>query len=146
MTDENLLDFSTTLEVRDSCLCMHAQRAARALARRYDEALRPSGLTNGQFSVLMALNRPGGAGIRDVAEVLAMDRTTVTAVLKPLTRRGLVEVAASPKDRRARALILTQAGRGLLVAALPVWRKMQKEIESLLQEPERLRTEMRSLC
>jgi hypothetical protein len=62
MADEIILPFETTLLVRDTCLCMHAQRAARALARRYDAVLRPHGLTNGQFSVLMSLNRPGPAG------------------------------------------------------------------------------------
>jgi hypothetical protein len=50
--------FSTTLLVRDCCLCLHVQRAARALARRFDAALKPVGLTTGQFSLLMSLNRP----------------------------------------------------------------------------------------
>src|SRR3954454_3904308 len=84
--------FATTVRVRDTCLCLHAQRAARALARRFDEALRPLGLTNGQFSLLMALNRPEPPGMGSVASLLAMDRTTLTAALKPLERRGLVEV------------------------------------------------------
>lgn len=139
------LSFATTIEVRDTCLCMHAQRAARALARRYDEALKPVGLTNGQFSVLMALNRPGGAGIRDVADVLDMDRTTLTAVLKPLSRRGLVDVAAPSEDRRVRRLALTEAGRAVLAAALPVWTKVQEEVAGLLSDPERLRIDLRSL-
>src|SRR3546814_4549676 len=86
------LPFETTLLVRDSCLCLHAQRAARALARRFDEALRPFGLTNGQFSLMMSLNRPEPPGPASVASLLAMDRTTLTAALKPLRRRGLVEV------------------------------------------------------
>src|SRR5919206_2876829 len=92
--------FETTLLVRDTCLCLHAQRAARALARRFDEALRPLGLTNGQFSLLMALNRPEPAGMGAVASLLAMDRTTLTAALKPLARRGLLEVRRDPEDRR----------------------------------------------
>src|ERR1700724_572810 len=89
----------TTLFVRDCCLCLHVQRAARALARRFDEALRPLGLTNGQFSLLMSLNRPQPAGIASVASLLAMDRTTLTAALKPLTRRGLVEIFVDPEDK-----------------------------------------------
>ncbi len=80
------VSFATTLRVRDSCLCLHVQRAARALARRFDEALRPVGLTNGQFSLLMALNRPDAPAMAVVAELLAMDRTTLTAALKPLER------------------------------------------------------------
>ena len=67
------LTFGTTLLVRDTCLCLHAQRAARALARRFDEALRPAGLTNGQFSLLMSLNRPEPPHLGSVAALLAMD-------------------------------------------------------------------------
>ena len=58
MSKDDELPFDLTLHVRDHCLCMHVRRAARALARRYDEALRPAGLTNGQFSLMMSLNRP----------------------------------------------------------------------------------------
>src|SRR5215475_7422678 len=82
--------YETTLLVRDACLCLHVQRAARALARRFDEALRPLGLTNGQFSLMMSLNRPEPPSMGSVATLLAMDRTTLTAALKPLERRRLV--------------------------------------------------------
>src|ERR1700693_3094939 len=90
--------YQTTLHVRDTCLCLHMQRAARALARRFDEALRPVGLTNGQFSLLMALNRPAPPPMGPVASLLAMDRTTLTAALKPLERRGLVKISREPSD------------------------------------------------
>src|SRR5471030_1633090 len=100
--------------VRDTCLCLHVQRAARALARRFDEALRPVGLTNGQFSLLMSLNRPEPAGMGPVAALLAVDRTTLTAAVKPLERRGLVKVSVDPADRRGRLMTLTSAGRSLL--------------------------------
>src|ERR1700746_3591962 len=99
--------FETTLLVRDTCLCLHLQRAARALARRFDDALRPLGLTNGQFSLMMSLNRPEPAGMAAVASLLAMDRTTLTAALKPLQRRGLLEITADQADRRARVMTLT---------------------------------------
>ena len=113
--------FSATLHVRDTCLCLHAQRAARALARHFDEALRPCGLSNGQFSLLMSLNRPDAPGMAETADVLAMDRTTLTAALKPLQRRGLVRVEADPDDRRSRRLVLTDSGLALLARALPIW-------------------------
>src|SRR5271167_4547078 len=112
--------FETTLLVRDSCLCLHVQRAARALARHFDDALRPLGLTNGQFSLMMSLNRPEPPGMAAVASLLAMDRTTLTAALKPLHRRGLVKVTADPRDRRSRLTTLTEKGRSLLVRAVPV--------------------------
>src|SRR5437763_11975183 len=103
-----------TLLVRDHCLCLHAQRAARALARRFDEAMRPAGLTSGQFSLLMSLNRPAPPALGAVATLLGMDRTTLTANLKPLARRGAVKIAVDPADRRGRLLSLTPAGRKLL--------------------------------
>jgi DNA-binding MarR family transcriptional regulator len=117
--------------VKDRCLCLHVQRAARALARRFDEELRPFELTNGQFSLLMSLNRPEPPPMRPVASLLAMDRTTLTAALKPLERRGLIKVESDPADRRSRILILTEKGRSLLARALPVWQRTHEEIEKL---------------
>src|SRR4029453_3560753 len=90
--------FETTVHVRDHCLCLAAQRAARALARRFDEALKPAGITSGQFSLLMSLNRPEPPTIGAVADLLAMDRTTLTANLKPLERRGLVTMRVDQSD------------------------------------------------
>jgi DNA-binding MarR family transcriptional regulator len=122
----------TTLLVRDACLCLHAQRAARALARRFDEAFRPLGLTNGQFSLLMSLNRPEPPTLGSVASLLAMDRTTVTAALKPLERRKLVKVAIDKDDRRSRRLSLTPAGRALLVKAVPIWKEEHAALDKEL--------------
>ena len=139
--------FATTLLVRDTCLCLHAQRAARALARRFDEALRPLGLTNGQFSLMMSLNRPQAPSMGSVASLLAMDRTTLTAALKPLERRGLIEVQADPKDRRSRLLALTPAGMALLASAVPIWEHTHAAVEALLDDvdPGRLRSSLRAL-
>ncbi len=135
-----LVPFETTLEVRDTCLCLHAQRAARALARRFDEALRPSGLTNGQFSLLMALNRPKPPPMGPVANLLAMDRTTLTAALKPLQREGLVDIITDPEDRRGRLLSLTNFGQERLAGAVPIWRALHAEIESGLPDADALRS------
>ncbi|QYE37086.1 MarR family winged helix-turn-helix transcriptional regulator (plasmid) [Polymorphobacter sp. PAMC 29334] len=140
------LPFETTIEVRDSCLCLHAQRAARALARCFDAALRPVGLTNGQFSLLMSLNRPVPPPMAPVAHLLAMDRTTLTAALKPLERRGLVEVRVDPTDQRSRLLVLTDAGRELLASAVPIWRETHRGIEDELVDPDALRRELVALA
>jgi DNA-binding MarR family transcriptional regulator len=126
------LPLSFTHHVRDNCLCLHIQRAARALARRFDDALRPLGLTQGQFSLLVSLNRPEPPRIGDVAALLAMDRTTLTAALKPLQRRGLVTVRADKEDKRSRRLTLTSSGRALLVAAAPVWTQTHAQTERAL--------------
>jgi DNA-binding MarR family transcriptional regulator len=142
MTEPRSVPFETTLLVRDCCLCLHVQRAARALARRFDEALRPLGLTNGQFSLLMSLNRPEPPSLKPVAELLAMDRTTLTAALKPLERRGLVSIAADPRDRRSRRLSLTSAGLELLAAAVPIWQRTHEIVDTQLNDPPRFRREL----
>ncbi|HXY25729.1 MAG TPA: MarR family winged helix-turn-helix transcriptional regulator [Candidatus Acidoferrum sp.] len=138
----------TTHLVRDACLCLHVQRAARALARRFDDALRPIGLTHGQFSLLISLNRPKPPGMAAVASLLAMDRTTLTAALKPLRRRGLVKVKADSADRRGRLITLTARGRALLIRAVPIWKKTHAGVEALLGdgESDRLRKNLRVLC
>src|SRR5216683_3350055 len=117
-TANDELPFHVTLRVRDTCLCLHLQQAARAVARRFDTVLRPLGLTNGQFSLLMSLNRPEAASIGGISTLLAMDRMT-----------------------------LTPPGRALLVAALPVWEHEHAAIEGLLTDvdPDRLRADLRAL-
>src|SRR5574338_1165726 len=141
------LPFALTHQVRDACLCLHIQRAARAVARRFDEAFRPLNLTNGQFSLLMSLNRPVPASMGSVAALLAMDRTTLTAALKPLERRGLLRVEVDESDRRSRVMILTPAGRKLLAAAVPIWKRTHAAVERLLGDSnaDQLRADLRAL-
>jgi DNA-binding MarR family transcriptional regulator len=147
MSSRNDLPLAITRHVRDACLCLHLQRAARVVARRFDEALRPLELTSGQFSLLMSLNRAEAPNIGGISTLLAMDRTTLTANLKPLERRGLVKVAVDDADKRSRRLTLTAAGRALLAAALPVWKRTHAATEQLLghSDPDRLRADLRTL-
>src|SRR5690606_12049942 len=131
MSNGALPPFLIARQVRDSCLCLQVRRAARALARHYDEALRPVGLSNGQFSLLMLLNRPAPRTMAEAASLLAIDRTTLTASLKPLQGRGLLDMSRDPADRRIQRLCLTPEGRRLLVQALPLWRRAQEAAEQL---------------
>jgi len=139
--------FATTAEVRDTCLCLHVQRAARALARLFDDALRPVGLTHGQFSLLNALNRPRPATMAQVSSLLAMDRTTLTAALKPLLRDQLVDVTVHPDDARARLIALTTAGHQRLAAAIPIWRRTHAALDRTLPAPraDQFRSQLRDL-
>jgi len=134
-----------THHIRDSCLCLHVQRAARVVARRFDDALRPFSLTNGQFSLLVSLNRPQPASMSAVAFLLAVDRTTLTANLKPLERRGLLRVAPDRIDRRNRLIALTPKGRRLIRAAFPVWKDTHDAQERLLTSASRLRADLLAL-
>ncbi len=145
MIESTPLPASAILEVRDSCLCLATQRAARRVARRFDRAFQEIGLSNGQFSALMFI---AGAGVQtpgNLAELLGMDRTTVTALLKALRRRGLVESAAPSEDRRVRGVAVTPQGRALLAAALPIWRREHAALAATLGDARRGREVLTAL-
>jgi DNA-binding MarR family transcriptional regulator len=147
MSYDERLPPETVGHVAATCLCLHAQRAARALARRFDAALRPLGLTNGQFSLLMALNRTEPPTIGQLAPFLAMDRTSLTAALKPLERRGLIAVQSGKEDRRNRVVSITPEGVALLRRALPVWHRTHAQVDAALPPdmPDRLRADLDTL-
>ena len=119
------------------------------LARRFDAALKPVGLTNGQFSLLMSLNRPDAPGVPkatlgSVADLLGMDRTTLTAAARILFERGLLVVEPEPGDGRSKVLRLTMAGREVLAAAVPIWKREHAAIERGMGDggAERLRRDL----
>lgn len=122
----------TPQQMSSQCLCLNTQRAARAVARRYDAAFRPIGLTSGQFSILAGLNQESDVSIGALAEALGLERTTLTRNLAPLEAAGLVRSAADDRDRRVRSLSLTAAGRDRLVLAMPLWRAAQAESITVL--------------
>ncbi len=132
MVEASQLSRTAILEVRDTCLCLAAQRAARRLGRRFDRALQPVGLTNGQYSLLMFVAGKPSQSIAEIAELLAMDRTSITALLKPLQRRGLIEIGEVAGDRRRRSVVVTQNGRSSLERALTIWRHEHAALEAEL--------------
>ena len=146
--DADPVPLSVTLHVRDHCLCLHLQRAARATARIFDDALRPVGITNGQFSLMMSLNRPDSPRMSDIADFLAMDRTTLTAALKPLEKSGFISVRPDERDRRNRRLSLTDAGREILARAVPIWRETHGEVDRLVRasDPQGFRADLKALA
>jgi DNA-binding MarR family transcriptional regulator len=133
--------------VNDTCLCFHAQRAARTLAQRFDEVFRPLDLTSGQFSLLISLNRLYSPNMSKAAATMGMDRTTLTATLKPLKRRRLLVIRVYQADRRIRIITLTHAGRALLAKAIPLWRSAHARLEASLPggDAERLRAQLLAL-
>jgi DNA-binding MarR family transcriptional regulator len=108
----------------DNCTCFNLRKAARVVTQVYDEALKPAGLRATQFSLLTVVAKIGAVGVTALADVMVMDRTTLTRNLRPLIARGLLEVAAGA-DRRRRPIALTTAGREALERALPLWRDVQ---------------------
>jgi DNA-binding MarR family transcriptional regulator len=109
------------------CTASQLRRATRVVTRLYDEVMAASGLEGTQFSVLVALSLMGEVPMRQLADRLGIDRTTLTRNLKPLARQGLVE-SADTSDQRVRPVRLTAAGKKVLKRALPLWEEAQHRV------------------
>jgi DNA-binding MarR family transcriptional regulator len=116
------------------CLCFRSRRAARTLTRVYDDELRATGLQATQLTLLnaVAMHEPGGAPLSELARILALDATTLSRNLRPLERAGLLRIARSPTDRRARLAHLTRAGQRAVARALPSWKRAHRRIAEAL--------------
>ncbi len=128
--------FKAAEEIRAGCLCFRVRRASRALTRAYDEALRPLGIQAPQLTLLSAIAAAGPMGQRVpvLVDLLAMDATTLSRNLRQLEKPGLVSLHRAPADRRVRVVRLTDAGRGTLDAALPLWRSAHARLAQKLGE------------
>ena len=128
-------------EVRDNCLCFATHKAARELARHFDRVFAPLGITHGQYSMMVAITGMGQPKAVQLAGFLVMDQATVTAAIKTLVAKGLVETAQDPADRRARRVSMTATGHAVLARALPLWCAAHAEIDQGLPKsrPNQLR-------
>lgn len=123
------LPLATVHEIRDQCLCLATQRAARLLARRFDRLFAPLGLTNGQFSLMVALSGQWQPRLGELAAFLAMDSTTLTAAVKTLEKSGMLHLTPDEHDARARRPSLTDKGRDALALAVPLWREEHARVQ-----------------
>jgi DNA-binding MarR family transcriptional regulator len=120
--------------IQSDCACTSLRQTSRVVSRLYDELLRPAGLQASQLPVLVAVVRFGesGARISALADVLGMDRTTLSRNLVPLEKQGLVRVARAPEDARARVVLLTRAGERALEKVFPLWQRAQHRLRDLV--------------
>lgn len=110
------------------CLCLASRRAARAITREFDQALRTQGLRCTQFTLLAALHLAGPRSIGELAELLSADRTTLTRNLAVAEQHGWVVTRPHRDDARARIAAIAPKGSRVLKAALPAWRAVQQRL------------------
>ncbi len=116
------------------CACANLRRAARAVTRMYNRELRPTGLEQTQFTLLMTLDLTGEVTQGGLGKVLALDTTSLTRMLRLLTKRGWIAVKTGD-DRRRRLLRLTAGGRDKLKRSQPYWDRAQTRLHKGLGEP-----------
>ena len=117
------------------CTCAMLRRTSRRVTQAYDRALRPSGLKLTQYSVLATVQRTGPITITDLAERLALDRTTLTRNLRPLVTSALVTID-SGHDARSRAVRTTARGKAAYQKARPLWHKAERLFRDTLGRAE----------
>lgn len=137
------LDHLTTAQtIAADCLAFRVRRVSRVLTRLYDEALRPLGIQATQLTLLNATvlcdqaSEAGGAAMSDLAEVLAMDLTTLSRNLRPLEKSRLIAISQLPADRRVRVARVTRSGQRLIENALPLWRHAHARVVDALGDRE----------
>ena len=123
-------DQFTSREAR-RCACATIRRTDRVLTQFYDEILAPSGLYVTQFTTLATLAEAAPVTINRLAELLVMDRTTLSRNLELLKKQQLVRIEEG-QDRRVRLVFLTQEGEQALRRAWPLWQEAQARIERAL--------------
>lgn len=127
------MDDAVDLSACRQCHCLAARRTAREITRRYEDKLRPHDLRATQFSILAALALRGTTPVGELADVLGLERTSLSRSAAVLERNGWVGTA-SAEDARKRPLRLTAAGRRKVEDAYPAWKEAQDEVERQLDE------------
>jgi DNA-binding MarR family transcriptional regulator len=127
----NLINSSEFSQVASTCACFNLRKASRVVTQHFDEILKPSGLLVTQFTILAAVAITKSATINELAEILVMDRTTLTRNLKPLERESWLK-SEPGQDQRTRVISLTANGEAVLAKALPLWKEAQSRVEEIL--------------
>jgi DNA-binding MarR family transcriptional regulator len=126
MDKSNILDVSKCAQIAANCTCFGLRKASRALTQTYDDTLSQVGITVTQFTLLNAAVMARAMPISELADILVMDRTTLSRNLKPLVEGGYIDLVEG-QDRRSKSIELSKKGIEALVKAIPIWEKMQEE-------------------
>ena len=115
-----------------ACTCLGLRRVGRMTTQIFDAHLQPSGLTIGQFGILTRIYAGSLSGppmtMKELSSAIGMDPTTLNRTLKPLEAEKFVRIAPDVRDRRARCIAITTAGRKRLEKAMPLWRAADAEL------------------
>ncbi|GHO72694.1 hypothetical protein KSD_04650 [Ktedonobacter sp. SOSP1-85] len=133
-TEIETADAGVVGEITRNCLLTRTRRISRIITNMYDQALRPYGVNAPQFSLLVLIAKLGGASRAEIGRANYQERSTLTRNLALLLAEGWVEEMVSDQGGRSRPLVLSQAGKDLLVSAAPAWRAAQVRAKQLLGE------------
>lgn len=125
------LDQGTVTGLDDS-IFVRARYLSKSVTEIFDDALRPLGISSGQFVLLSIVDRAGSITRADIARLQHLDRSTLTRNLRLILSEAWVEEVRDNADGRSRPIALTIAGKDLLSRALPAWLAAQAQVKALL--------------
>jgi DNA-binding MarR family transcriptional regulator len=113
---------------------------ATRLRRRAAEFLRPFGLTDVQFNLLMLLQHQstpnGGLSQAQISSMMLVNRADITSLVDRMEKAKLVARTAAPSDRRCNIILLTDRGRQILAEIEPLYAKEVRRIMAGLNDKE----------
>jgi DNA-binding MarR family transcriptional regulator len=114
-----------------SCNATALRKASRRVTQLYDAALGPTGLRSTQFAILVELaNRSTDPPtLAELADALAIDRSSLGHNLRPLEREGFIVLREGAADRRRRHIALTPKGKTKWREAQRLWQVAQDRFE-----------------
>ncbi len=128
MTGDSANDKQKAAEMGRACVCFNIRKSTRLLTAHYDRVLIPTGLKATQFSLLMTVLLQNSASVSQLANMLGMDRTTLSRNVRVLSQKGLLYVSTGEEDRREQRIGLTVKGREAIDQAIPFWEEAQAEV------------------
>jgi DNA-binding MarR family transcriptional regulator len=113
---------------------MRARLISRVITAIYDEKLRPFGIVSPQFALLVIISEIEPATRAEIGRYHHQDRSTLTRNLKIILTEGWADEIQDERGGRGRPIVLTKAGRDLLLKGEPAWRVAQARAKALLGE------------
>lgn len=108
----------------EMCTLNHLRKVTRLVGKINDAALAPVELKSTQFSLLVTIMKCGNIPLSRLAQILVLERTTLTRNLKPLMVKGYIE-AKTEKDKRVRIISISEEGIKIIELATPLWEAAQ---------------------
>lgn len=113
---------------------------ASCLRKKASEFLRPFGLTDVQFNLMMLLEYQSGHGEglsqAQLSKMMLVNRANITSLIDRMEKANFVVRTPAPSDRRSNIVKLTSRGRKLLAQIEPLYTKEVKRIMAVLRQAE----------
>lgn len=115
----------------EECFCMRLKRASEELLKLYTKTIAPAGVTPVQYLILLRIHELQSGSLREIADAIGVDRSTLARTIRPLEKNGLVK-DNKPVGARNGVLVLTPEGETVFRNAQALWNEAQDIVAARL--------------